>query len=61
RKAFCLVRDEMTDFSIVRRSDLSEGDAIDGPAIVDEGVARTIVHSGQKLRVDEFGNLIIRI
>jgi N-methylhydantoinase A len=61
RKAFCLVRDEMTDFSIVRRSDLSEGDAIDGPAIVDEGVARTIIHSGQKLRVDEYGNLIIRI
>lgn len=61
RRAYCLVRDEMVDFSIMKRESLSEGDRLDGPVIVDEGVARTVVHSGQRLRVDEYGNLIIQI
>ncbi len=60
RQAFCLVLDDMTDFTVYRRDKLSEGDHVDGPAIIDEGVCTTVIHTGQKLTVDEFGNLSIR-
>ena len=60
RKAYCLITDQIKDFSIFKRQDLLTGDEIEGPAIVDEGVARTVVHSGQSLSVDEYGSLVIR-
>ena len=60
RKAYCLITDQIKDFSIFKRQGLLTGDEIEGPAIVDEGVARTVVHSGQSLSVDEYGSLVIR-
>ena len=60
RKAFCLLTNQVKDFQVYRRADLAWGDFIDGPAIVDEGVARTVIHSGQSLSADEFGNLLIK-
>ncbi len=41
------------------RERLGAGDAFRGPAIVEEWNATTIVHPGQRLGVDDYGNLII--
>ncbi|MDA4128840.1 MAG: hydantoinase/oxoprolinase family protein [Thaumarchaeota archaeon] len=58
-RAYCLTTNRMTDFLNYSRMDLLQGDTVQGPAIIDEGVTRTIIHTGQALRVDEFGNLVI--
>lgn len=41
------------------RERLGAGDAFSGPAIVEEWNTTTIVHPGQRLEVDGYGNLII--
>lgn len=41
------------------RERLGAGDAFRGPAIVEEWNTTTIVHPGQRLGVDDYGNLII--
>jgi N-methylhydantoinase A len=45
--------------AIYERSRLSAGAELDGPAVIEEPAASTVVFPGQKLRVDEYGNLII--
>ncbi|MDA4127619.1 MAG: hypothetical protein OK452_10555 [Thaumarchaeota archaeon] len=59
KMAYCMSTERMTDFAIFRREALGEDDRVEGPAIIDEGVARTVLHTGQKLRVDMYGNLRI--
>jgi N-methylhydantoinase A len=44
---------------IYDRAKLLAGASIDGPAVVEEKDAATLVGSGQKLTVDPFGNLIL--
>ncbi|MBX5485428.1 MAG: hydantoinase/oxoprolinase family protein [Mycolicibacterium hassiacum] len=46
-------------FTVYDRALLGAGDVIDGPAIVEEPSATTIVAPTQTLRVDELGNLLI--
>jgi N-methylhydantoinase A len=46
---------------VYERAALCAGERIEGPAIIDEGTATTVVHSDQTLLVDEYGNLIIRV
>jgi N-methylhydantoinase A len=41
------------------RSRMAAGFGVDGPAIVEEPSTTTIVHPGQRLSVDDLGNLII--
>lgn len=41
------------------RKKLSPGIALEGPAIVEERSSSTVMHPGQSLTVDEYGNLII--
>jgi N-methylhydantoinase A len=41
------------------RSRLGAGAELEGPAVIEEPAASTVVFPGQKLRVDEYGNLII--
>ena len=48
------------DCPVYWRDDLSRGLAIDGPAVVEEAFSLTLLHPGQKLAVDDWGNLIIR-
>ena len=43
-----------------RRARLQPGDCIDGPAIVEEFGSTTVVYPGLQLRVDGFGNLLLR-
>lgn len=47
------------DFAVYTRSDLQPGDAINGPAIIDEGTSTTVVHSSQAVDVEEHGYLLI--
>lgn len=46
---------------ILRRECLPAGTVVDGPAIIEEMSATTVVHPGQRLAVDTAGNLIIDI
>jgi len=46
---------------IYDRAQLGAGAALDGPAIVEEKSASTVVCPGQKLTVDTYGNLIITL
>jgi N-methylhydantoinase A len=59
RQAYDFTTGGMRDFALVRRGDLRPGDAVAGPAIVDEGTSTTVIFSDQALRVDRFGHLIV--
>ncbi|MDX6439619.1 MAG: N-methylhydantoinase [Gaiellaceae bacterium] len=45
--------------TIVIRDDLSHGATLEGPAVVEEATATTVVPPGVTLRVDAFGSLVI--
>jgi N-methylhydantoinase A len=45
--------------TIYERSQLGAGAELHGPAVVEEPAASTVVFPGQRLRVDEYGSLII--
>lgn len=45
--------------TVYDRLRLSPGAMIEGPAIVEEKSSSTVMHPGQKLEVDDYGNLII--
>jgi N-methylhydantoinase A len=45
--------------SIYERARLGAGDELDGPAVVEEEAASTVVFPGQRLCVDDYGNLVI--
>ena len=43
------------------RDDLRAGNRIDGPALIEEYASTTVLLPGDKLKVDEFGNLVIEV
>jgi N-methylhydantoinase A len=47
------------DASAYERARLGAGAELEGPAVIEEPAASTVVFPGQRLRVDEYGNLII--
>jgi N-methylhydantoinase A len=46
---------------VYERDDLPAGTTLTGPVIVEEPMSTTLVHPGQTLRVDPFGNLVIEV
>jgi N-methylhydantoinase A len=48
-----------TPTQIYDRSTLPPGGALDGPAVIEEPMSTTLVHPGQRIEVDPFGNLIL--
>lgn len=60
RQAFCLTTHTMKEFAIYKRNELRFGHKIRGPAIVDEGVTSTLIHTGQEAFIDKYGNILIR-
>ncbi|HEU0245516.1 MAG TPA: hydantoinase/oxoprolinase family protein, partial [Gaiellaceae bacterium] len=44
---------------VFERALLGAGSELEGPAVVEEPAASTVVFPGQRLRVDDFGNLIV--
>jgi N-methylhydantoinase A len=49
------------DTAIVRREELTAGSVLDGPAIVEEATATTVVPPGATVRVDPFGALVVHV
>jgi len=56
-----LAGDETAEYRLVAREELLAGDVIDGPAVVTEHTATTVLHAGDRLEVGEYGELIISI
>lgn len=50
-----------TDAAIYRRSDLAPGMQFEGPAIVEQDDATTVVEPGMVTRVDGYGNLLVEL
>ena len=53
--------DTTAEYVLVAREDLRAGDVIDGPAVVTEHTATTVLHEGDRLEVGDFGELVISI
>ena len=51
----------MRAFTVFDRSRLRPGMAFEGPAIVEEASATTIVDEGGKVEVDAYGSLVIAL
>jgi N-methylhydantoinase A len=49
------------DAQIVRRDDLGRGAVVDGPAVISEQTATTVVPPGATATVDEFGTLVVSV
>ena len=49
------------DTDVYDRRELSAGSQFDGPAIVEQTDTTTVIHPGQRARIDELGNLMIAI
>jgi N-methylhydantoinase A len=45
------------DTPVYRREELFAGDAIQGPAVIEEAVSVVVLHPDQEMRVDDYGNL----
>jgi len=53
--------DETAEYALVSREELMAGDVIEGPAVVTEHTATTVLHAGDRLEVGAYGELIISI
>ncbi|MDR2759088.1 MAG: hydantoinase/oxoprolinase family protein [Spirochaetaceae bacterium] len=59
RRRVYFTRDGWQDTPVYDREALFAGVKLQGPALIEEKAAATLVSAGQTLRVDEYGNLII--
>ena len=53
--------DETAEYALVSREELMAGDVIEGPVVVTEHTATTVLHAGDRLEVGAYGELIISI
>ena len=61
RKVYFKETEGEVDCSVCDREKLGAGDEFIGPAIIEEWNSTTVVHPGQHLGVDAYGNLIISL
>jgi len=54
-------QDETVQCRVVHRHELSAGDEVTGPAVIEQLDATTLVYPGDTARVDNFGNLLISL
>jgi N-methylhydantoinase A len=54
-------KDSWHEAAVYDRSDLRQGDKIEGPALIEESASVTILQPGQSISVDRIGNLIISV
>ena len=59
RPLYDVDRNTFVDARVFQREKLTAGDVIDGPAIIDQFDATTLVHGDQRLTVNTIGTLII--
>ena len=50
-----------THLYLAHRHELSAGDEVTGPAVIEQLDATTLVYPGDAARVDNFGNLLISL
>ncbi len=60
-RAVVLPNNETVDYTLVARETLLAGDVIEGPAVVTEHTATTVLHEGDRLEVGIYGELTISI
>jgi N-methylhydantoinase A len=48
-------------YSLIAREDLRAGDFLEGPAVVTEHTATTVMHAGDRLEVGAYGEMVIAI
>jgi N-methylhydantoinase A len=48
-------------YTLYTRESLLAGDEIDGPAVISEHTATTVIHAGDRLRVGEYGEMVITV
>lgn len=53
--------DTAVDYALIAREDLRAGDTVDGPAVITEHTATTVLHEGDRLQVGSYGELSISI
>ncbi len=53
--------DESAEYALVAREQLLAGDVLEGPAVVTEHTATTVLHAGDRLEVGAYGELVISI
>ena len=61
RRTVTLPGDTAVDYVLIAREDLRAGDTVDGPAVVTEHTATTVLHAGDRLQVGRYGELTISI
>jgi len=61
RKVYIRDRKAQVDYTVYDRTKLGAGHVIQGPAIVEEASSTTLVHSGDKLTVGNYGEMRIDI
>ena len=61
RRVYFEAFEDFVDCPIYERAGLTPGTNIDGPVIVEQLDCTTVVHPGQRLTVDEWGNLEINL
>lgn len=59
REAYCFATGAPAEFSVYSRDDLCAGDALAGPAIVEEATTTIIFFSDQTAVIDKFGQIVI--
>ena len=52
---------DYVDTAVYDRESLSSGSGFEGPAIVEQTDSTTVIHPGQRARIDELGNLLVAI
>jgi len=61
RKVFFEQNNDYIETSVYRRERLKAGNLIDGPAVIEQYDATTIVYPGWTASVDKFGNIVLSI
>lgn len=53
--------DSTAEYTLVAREALMAGDVVEGPAVITEHTATTVMHAGDRLEVGLYGELTISI
>ena len=54
-------REDALETSTWDRMELTAGNLIDGPALIEEHASTTVLHPGDTCEVDDFGNLLVTV
>jgi N-methylhydantoinase A len=61
RPVYQPLRDDFADYTVYERGRLLHGDRVDGPAIIEEPSATTVLHADDVMTVGQYGELVIEV